>query len=285
LFSVADEDCIPDDLRRYSHYFVEQDDSYADLLAWLRGTASEPAADGTIAWPEPRPEFQWPLADRRPQFDWLNEALTGHSTHRTLLLQAPSGRGKTVLFGAIQAYARRLGVAVALLDFKGCPSVAELFETLILDLDDGLLPQTRRASANERPFRVIADLQALKRPLLLLLDTYEQASDDSRRWLETQLLPRLDRAPGLVVLIAGHKTPDPGGTVWAPLAEHCELSPIDSVQDWVDYSRRQWPDVTLPRHEIALLAGTAFGNPSLVGTLLTNLATLKRQKVTEGAQP
>ena len=270
LLDAADERHIPEKLGAQHRFYADQPDSYADLLLWLRGSDDVTADTGSIAWPAPATGYDWGLADRRPEFSLLRQMLGGQSAQRILLIEAPSGRGKSVLFAELGGYARQLGLANALLDFKGCPTLEDLFQTLLLDLDADMLSATRSAAPGERAYRLIEELQGLRRPLLLLLDTYEQASEDSRKWLELQLLPRLDRAPAVIVVIGGQRIPaaDPP---WHQMAERRQLAAIEQPEDWIAYIGARCQGLTLPTELIASFVAATNGEPSMLRMMLDNL--------------
>src|SRR5262249_31936714 len=144
----------------------------------------------------------------------FNKLITGQSQKRILLLSGGSNTGKTVLLAELIDYARHLQLPAAWLDFKGCPSLDDLFEMLRLDLGPVILRHSYSAAGTGRFFQLISDLQQLSAPLLLVFDTYEQASADAQKWLESQILPRLERAPGVVVVISGQKIPEHDRHPW-----------------------------------------------------------------------
>jgi hypothetical protein len=57
----------------------------------------------------------------------FEEMMTGQSRHRILLVAGASNTGKTLLAAELRAYAHHLNLSTALIDFKGCPSLDDLF--------------------------------------------------------------------------------------------------------------------------------------------------------------
>ncbi len=166
--------------------------------------------------------------------------ITGQSPKRILVVRGVSNTGKTVLFAELMAYARHLELPAALVDFKGCPSLDDQFQTLRLDLGPEILHHADAASGTARFYHLISDLQKIRAPLLLIFDTYEQASEDAHKWLESQLLPRLDRAPSVVVLLGGQRIPEYNKYSWRtltplhrtnrdPLHKLCKIMGSDSI--------------------------------------------------------
>ena len=116
-----------------------------------------------------------------------------------------------------------------------------------------------------------AMLVELSAPLLLVFDTYEQVSEDAQKWLESQLLSRLDRAPGVLIIISGQQIPEYGKHPWRALAEACDLLPIQRVDDWLEYSQRKWQCPHVNADHVKALTLATGGNPGQVSALLETL--------------
>ncbi len=82
------------------------------------------------------------------------------------------------------------------------------------------------------------DLENLRKPLLLGFDTYQHVAPDIADWIEGQLLRRAEQCPGLLVLVAGQKVPDPARYSWCGLAIAHHLLPILDPKYWRDYTER-----------------------------------------------
>ncbi|WP_291995398.1 SEFIR domain-containing protein [Candidatus Accumulibacter sp. ACC003] len=268
LFDAIDDEHIPTQLKRY-HFFVSPRDQAA-LVDWLHG---KPSSAAGLKWPSlPDSSYVWPLADRRPSCSRFEEAITGSSRERILLVDGPSNCGKTALLEALYAYAQHLGVAAVHFNFKGCPTVDDLFHSLKLDLGPAILPQACRAAGTARLYELIADLQQLAAPLLLILDTWEQASAEAQDWIEKQLLPRIDKAPAVVVVIAGQRVPDAAGRAWASAVASCPLSSILSVDDWLAFARERLQCPGIQRLQVETLTVVTDGVPGPLSALLSKLA-------------
>jgi hypothetical protein len=219
------------------------------------------------------PPVRWPrgisaespiLADRKEEFAIFVGMITGTSKKRVLLLQGESGSGKTVLANELADYARRLGLYVARADCKGTPALDSVIESLLLDVR-GVLANADAAQGASRLSEIIEDLAALDRPFLLALDTWQESSEPVRKWIGQTLLPNLPRLPGVVVLIGGQKDlPDAKSKRWEELAESRHLKPIDSAQDWFDYSRRKWPSATIDQSHVQAITIVATGKPNVI---------------------
>ena len=140
---------------------------------------------------------------------------------------------------------------------------------VVLDLR-ALCPQGRHTAGKARGWAIIEDLQQLASPVLLIFDTYEAASGDSQKWIETQLLQRTDRASALGVVIAGQNVPDRGKHAWANAADNVQLQPIREGSDWHEYTQRQGIHISL--EEAGLLALAGQGRPGVIYPLLENIA-------------
>jgi TIR domain len=251
VLSDADDAHVPLSLKTYHRFKAYIGTDYDDLLAWL---GAKPAP--TIPW-------ERKIADCTDIFEAFERAVAGKSHQRILLISGPSGHGKTVVVSELLAYARHLGVSSVLVDFKGCPSLDEVFGSLRLDLRF----LKRAGNAQE----TIADLLHVEEPLLLVFDTYEQSSEDAQKWLESQFLNRLDRAPKVVVVVGGQRVPDHTRHVWSNLAKPLPLKPIDDPSHWMEYAERRW-QYPLSQQVAESLTTVTGGNPAQLSVFVEKLA-------------
>jgi hypothetical protein len=265
LFDAADRKYIPTQLRRYHAFQATQEEGYAGILAWIRGDQPEQEIvpePSVIVWPSPSNDYNWPLADRKEEFAGFQKVISGKSNQRILLVRGVSNTGKTVFISELVKYARTLKVPSALLDCKGCPSLDSLFETLRLDLGKRILRNAYTATGQARFYQLIADLQQLAQPLVLVFDTYQEASPEAQTWLEIQFLPRLEQAP-VVVVIGGQSVPDHTKYPWHAVAEFRELQPIKRIDDWRELNERKWRCALLQDAHIRGVLAATGGNPGL----------------------
>lgn len=270
VFSAADRNHIPVNIAGLRNFLL--DDDYADLLAWLR-EADQPspqpntATPAAIAWPAPNESYRWPLADRKPEFELFRQMLAGRQPKRVLLVKAARNSGKTTLLGGLKEYAKTQGLPVAQVDFKGCPAMEDVFEQLRLGLKKSL-PGLAAAAKSSPSF--IEGLQELADPLVLLFDTYEAASDESRNWLEQRLLHYIDDMPAVVAVVGGQQIPEHGKCAWRNHAIPHELAAIDRPDDWLEYIRLHWPEAETPDTAAQLRFATqaAGGEVGLINALL-----------------
>jgi hypothetical protein len=269
VFVPEDQNHVPPGLRDYQRFALYTQNGYSELLGWLKPSAVSAGAappPATIHWP-PLMSYEYTLADRKQEFSRFVEILAGRSERRILLLAGSTNCGKTVFLRELLTYAGRAGIPASLIDFKGCPSLDVLLKLMRSDLSD-ILRTPSSIGALVQPSELMFDFQQLTHPVLLVFDTYEQSSADAQRWLESQFLPRLDRSPGLVIVIAGQTIPAHKKYVWSRLADSCELRAIDKSDDWLEYSRRRWNCPALNSEHIKALTIATRGDPGQLSALL-----------------
>ncbi len=89
-------------------------------------------------------------------------------------------------------------------------------------------------------------------------------------------MPRLDRAPGVIVVIGGQQIPEHSKHPWRALAEARNLQPIQRLDDWRELIT-QWGNNPLSdEHIVGVLAATE-GDPGKTYAILKSLAQQLRQ--------
>jgi hypothetical protein len=266
LLEETDRAYIPNALRPYSVFVATHDVSYGELLGWLRVTpAGATPPPFSVDWLPPADDFVRQLADRVEEFERFKSMLSGRSAQRAFLIQGPSSSGKTALIHECIAYAEHRGVPHFHVDFKGGLSLEEAFPSLLFDLGQNT-PRETHALA------VIAVLQRLKEPLLLAFDSYHEAPQSGQNWIETRLLPQIDRCPALVVAIAGQTIPEKSARSWSPRAWTVSLRPIHRVEDWVDFAERRYGPTKLKPEHVEAFTFALHGDPGKVSAMLGVLA-------------
>ena len=269
IFDDVDTQSVPLSLSTYQRFAVYRDEDYRALVAWLGGSAAA-ASTQMVRWPASDAPYVWGLADRKEVSIVFEEMAAGTSTKRILLVSGSSNRGKTALVEELLSYAGRFRVTSARVDLKGCPSLDDVFETMKLDLGPHILSGAWSAKGTTRLYALMGDLQKLTAPLLLVFDTYEQATDETRKFVETQLLPRIHRAPGLIVVISGQKVPERGAPSWWQFTERKELEPISKPSDWLDYAHKKWGSGCVLPSDVEVLARATGGDPGQLSALIEN---------------
>ena len=211
------------------------------------------------------------LADRKSIVAQFKAMLSGQSQQRVLLIEGDSAAGKTLLTRELVKYARQLQVNSVRLDLKGCPTLKVLVEEMQLDLPQEVLPSLSLDNDQSQSYRLTKDLQNTRSPLLLVLDTYEKASQELKDWVD-RFLRRIDQAPAVILVIAGQQVPELDDMSANPVVQHQKLGPIDDVNDWLDFCQRRWPQAGLGSQQLETLARATAGNPGSMYPLLQRLA-------------
>ena len=221
------------------------------------------------------------LADRQPEFKAFLDMITGRSIKRIMLIAGPSDRGKSVLLAEFARVARGLtGVRCAQAEFKNGPALREVLWELSRELAPIRFARfERELNRNaEDTLRVafLDDLGECHAPVLLVLDTYEQATDETKRWVEQRFLPHVRRCSGLCVVLSGQKVPEPHPSApWEQLATHYELGPIVEAAYWQDYGQRVVGLTSIRPDQIELLVAAVNGSPRALKGMLSNLKSMR----------
>lgn len=252
-----------------------------DFCGRIRPGLLEPYSP--VRWPTPLLSPSRILADRKEEFEAFERMVTGRRRQRVLLLEGKSGSGKTALRDELIGYAHKLGIHVAEADCKGCPSMDEIFSSLLASLPSGLLRSAETAAGFSRFHKLIEDLTTLDKPLVLFLDSWQDSSYDVRKWFLLSFLPSLRSMPGAVVVIAGQRDlPDPTSSAWEDLAERRRLDPIHSTEDWLEYTRRKWPHVNIAEKHIEAFVIVTDGWPKVISENLEALQSGLQSRATMG---
>lgn len=89
------------------------------------------------------------------------------------------------------------------------------------------------------------DLRALPKPLLLVLDTYEDASTDVQQWVDGPFLARAAKTAQVRVLVAGQKTPDSHTHhfEWGHCCQNQDLFGVHEAQHWLPVVHHLYPRI------------------------------------------
>jgi hypothetical protein len=211
------------------------------------------------------------LADYQEERSLFQALLADPCPHRILLLQGESGSGKTTLLTACQPDIPGHIVSIPIQLRGSAVSVAEIFYRLGGQIGWGQFPaftrqvahlqQTpavkidrnwlaginnhiavalqaesqidrdhRRAALTEAWFN---DLGVLPQPLLLILDTYEDATSEVAAWIAGPFLARVARVEQVRVLLAGQKTPDHHNIEWGSCCQWRRLRGVPEPDHWL----------------------------------------------------
>lgn len=142
----------------------------------------------------------------------------------------------------------------------------------------GLSPEDRKqwwAASSQAFFDDFLNFQK-KTPkiLILLFDTFDKADPDTQKWISDSILRMAtpERIPGLFVVIAGKKLPDPLGE-WEQYSTKLTLEPL-KLEDWRCYA--QLVHSTLNENQIEQLYSKHKSNPIKMAETI-DVFTEKRQ--------
>ena len=274
LHDVA-ADKVPRRLRGW-HQFrpFDNDDQLNWLLRWVANCLGlEDLELPSVHWPEPVP-FRPNLADRtREEWPAVIELLASRSAHRILLYEGASGLGKSLLVRQAAAYAKPMGIAVALVDFKGGPrDVSGILGQLDLEIGE-YLPNFPREGAN-KPHLLRRDLRTLRKPILIIFDTYEDVANNANvvDWLSQQFFSEVETALGVAVIIAGQQVPDYSKAGWRDLVRHLQLKPITEIEHWAPWVDQHYPDFRKKGADLQTVLMITGGNPLLVSQICEGIS-------------
>jgi hypothetical protein len=283
---------IPDQLKPYQHFVPVEPGAYADLLKWLRESNPPPPPPGAppserggprkpkprsprpVGPPRPRGGFVRQLANREHEFRLFEHMITGVMKQRVLLLRGGNNRGKTALLIEFFKMVRYYELPGSMVNLKGCLTLDDLFDYLTLDLSASILPETHAELKRIRALPV--DLRALRTPLVLGFDAYQEATPAIMSWLDNNLLRFVDDCPNLLVVIAGHLVPDERGKIWESATAVYNLPEIRDPADWLHFAKGKWDCPDLDLDVVQTLVRATDGDP---GTMRTNLETFVRNYV------
>ena len=236
------------------------------------------------------------LANRTQEIAQFLKMVEGRCEERIFLIEAPSGCGKTSLLMRFEAECPK-EVKSAWVDLKAAQTGAPyVFSRIRKKLGAEQFPQFIRAvqqfmsggvevSGNEiqgqenqiqvvlnvqdeslRNMRLIAlreaffqDLVALPHPVLLILDTFNEAPETLANWIAGEFLAEVADAPNVLAVVAGQQVPEPSGE-WMRCHYHCGLENILEIDAWWDYAQIQ--GLPFSRDEVGMAIRILKGQPS-----------------------
>jgi hypothetical protein len=259
---------IPPGLRAW-HQFrpFDIDDQLNQLILWVaKRLGIDAVVSPTVRWPSADDSFIPDLANRE-QHEWpaIKNLISGTSRERIILFQGGTGVGKSLLGQEAIKYAKKLGVQTCRVDLKSCTDVASILGQIYLDLGS-LLPNFSD-SGGSKSHLLRKDLRALRKPVLLILDSYDQAVEDNKEvadWVGLQLLNEVETSLALAVVITGQNSPDFVHAAWRALARHLSVSPIKELDYWEPWISRKFPKIPAWKDHLPTVLLIAEGNPMVV---------------------
>lgn len=265
-------DKVPPRLRTWHHFRPFDAPGPNEMIRWVAGRMGVPVKEEPVVkWPA-SVHFQPDLANRNKN-EWpaVIDLLAGKSRERILLFEGGSGVGKSKLVRQSAEYARKLDVPHARIDFKaGTLNTENVLDQVDLDLGKHLLNFSQEHP--KKSYTLRKDLRALRQPVLLIFDSYEDAAEnkDIADWLNVHLLGDLESAPAVAVIIAGQKVPERANTNWRELARHFSLLPITELEHWKEWASHRFP--TIQEGALNVLLKATGGQPSLMASLCEGIA-------------
>jgi len=241
------------------------------------------------------------LANRTKEVEFFKKMLRGDIFQRILLIQAASGMGKTSLLTEFASLCPVHAEAVILvkIDLKSAQTgIAYIFSRLQrrlgenkfinfnkalnnflsagVEVSDNQIEGTENQiqvilnaeSEEARNFRLsklqeafFRDLQAVKKPILIMFDTFNLAPASVAVWVGGGFLVEVADVENVRVVIAGQTVPKPTFE-WNDLAAtHC-LEKIDDIEAW--YSFTQAKKLPFEREAVKAFVRCFQGNPDAI---------------------
>ena len=218
-----------------------------------------------------------PRVDREDELALITRLVRGQTPARIILIEAPSGMGKSELLREFRAR-RPDDLPIVVVDFKTGPLtladtlfqicdtlgqshfptltqvVQHIIQPAAIHITHNILigqneisaalagpdQQTRDQRRSQLTAALITDLRALGR-ITLIFDTFEQCDPSLQTWLASVFLPAAHRSPQLPVIVAGQHIPEPT-QMWD--AETLPLAGI-APEHWQDYAHAVGATLTL----------------------------------------
>lgn len=253
------------------------------------------------------------LANYAEERQIIEQFLAGATAERILLVRGVSGSGKTTLLnecratlptgitliplqirgsavGVAEVFYRvveRLGkehfsaFAAQVAQFQAAPSVHvgrnimhSSSITVALQAENQTDRQHRQAALTAAWFEGI---RAWGRPLIVTLDTFEQATTETQEWLEGPFLARVGHSSQLRVLIAGQKVPEAVNIEWGWCCRTRELLGVPQAQHWLPVVEDMQCAIPTDHPEI-WLSGVCHGLGGLPDSIMKVISALPRRE-------
>jgi hypothetical protein len=238
--------------------------------------------------------------------------LRGEIQERILLIEAPSGYGKTGLMARFEMQCPQ-EIHTVLVDLKGAqegiPYVFSRIQRKLgkkrfpnfnaaIDkfLNSGVEIQHNRLSGEgsqiqvilnvpleERKYRLtqlqqvfFEDLERFNRPIAFILDTFNSTTEELAGWIEGQFLTEVADNKNLLAIVAGQQIPQPR-IEWQNYHHCCKLDRIMEREAWYGYVKDVGFNCFSCQEEIDVLIDAVGRVPAQVVALLEGAARTRQQ--------
>lgn len=256
--------------------FDDQKDVVIDVLRTMAlglRPASLARPRTSVIWPPKKAPPAYPLADRHTEFEDFLSLLSDSGEPKILLIHGPSDAGKSLLIQAFMNAANSYDeIACGMGDFKMGIPLRKVLGNAARSLKKRI-ELTRYQRAIERgdlgvaDENLLTDLEESPAPVLLMLDTYEQATEECRLWVETQLMPLVSDSESLRLVILGQTVPTPPPSA-ADVTRTLPLKPIDDPKHWRRYCEQKYGKIW-PEDQLSLLVKGLSGSPRGIAQALS----------------
>lgn len=227
-----------------------------------------------VTWTYP-PNFPLnSLANRVMELNLFDRITSPKSDQRILFLSGKSNLGKTTLLNAFQFKCRTLQhVRPIAADCKGGVAFDEILQKLSIDLTvaKGIQrkkdPQAELFNLGDASFFARLRTYSLHElPVVVFLDTYEDASRQCIQWVEESLLPFIATNDNVAAVIAGQITPT-HDKIWLDSMFCHEVEPIRLPAEWCRF-RDCNQVIGISDDMIRKLVAWADGDPGFLGPVI-----------------
>lgn len=246
------------------------------------------------------------LANQIDHLKRFEQLITGQALEKILLIQAPSGFGKSTLLRRFKHECQEKKFLVVPIPLKGAdiglpflfdcvfqelgqdyfPNFAEKLEPMVgrgvnisknwtfgkqqieiaLNVDEA----TRKYHLMELQQAFFLDISKISGKIVFLIDTFEAAPTEIQNWIESELLRATIRISHLSVVVAGQNIPDSTNIHWGDCCQCLELQPIEDDEAWYKFAI----DIDLPleREAVKAIARLLKGKPIDITNAFDQLA-------------
>jgi len=224
-----------------------------------------------------------PVADYHMERAAFEALMGANCEQRILFFRGESGSGKTTLLSNCRDLVRQARISYVNIDLKGTGvTIGEILSRTSKSLPEAQLPNlTQMASEleghpevdlenirqsglgnkinitlqvsdpHDREQRrvaltdaLFADLRTFTKPVLFILDTYQDATTEVRDWISGPFLARLETATPVRAVIAGQTLPEESNLDWGHCCSSYHLKGVPKPEHWLPVV--EWMGLQIP---------------------------------------